>query len=62
LTGQAWLAFLDRTGHAVRFAEGAGHWLLAGTYDPSVRLPAGQYRALERETEQWIRTHRPGDG
>jgi len=52
LTGEAWLAFLDRHGGGGRFASGPGRQLVEAPYRPAADLPVGQLADL---VEDWIR-------
>lgn len=54
LSGSEWLAFLDRTGGAGRFRQGAGAVLADGPYAPSVDCDADALLALARE---WIKAN-----
>lgn len=53
LTGEAWLAFLDRTGGSGRFAQGAGRYLAEGPYAPDGQ-PMDAEGLLE-VARDWIR-------
>jgi hypothetical protein len=53
LTGEAWLAFLDRTlGDAKAFQSGAGRVLLSGPYAGSAEVDTASLLAL---CERWIK-------
>jgi hypothetical protein len=56
LTGQAWLAFLDRTGDETEFSRGAGRWLACAPY---ARTEPGdcQRSAPIELVRRWIRGH-----
>ena len=61
LSGAAWLAFLDRTGHTEAFTEGPARALLALAFgaagDTEVLAP------IVEDARRWIRTHRrSGEG
>ncbi len=56
LTGEAWLAFLDRTGGGDRFSRGPGRVLAIAPYSRATDLEAGPLLALVRD---WIRHGRP---
>ncbi|MCT8974298.1 DUF4381 domain-containing protein [Microbaculum marinisediminis] len=55
LTGEAWLAFLDRTGGDGRFSEGPGKAILSAPYRPAPGVPANGLSTL---AGHWIRRHR----
>lgn len=55
LTGEAWLAFLDKTGETTEFSAGAGRVLLSAPYQAS---PDGEIRALILLSREWIATHK----
>lgn len=55
LTGDAWLAFLDRSGGEGRFAEGAGQVLAEGAYAPETRgIDEPALLAIARD---WLRSN-----
>ncbi|KAA6184028.1 DUF4381 domain-containing protein [Thiohalocapsa marina] len=54
LTGEAWLAFLDRTGGNGRFSAGPGRALALGPYAPAAQCDAQALLALARD---WIRSN-----
>ncbi|WP_269581197.1 DUF4381 domain-containing protein [Roseibium sp. Sym1] len=56
LTGQSWLAFLNRTGRGVLFEGAPGRLLLKAPYRAAQRVPE-----LEKLAERWIRSHRRED-
>ena len=57
LTGDAWLAFLDRTGGGVDFTNGPGRKLASVSYAPA---PEDSATVTELRTlaARWVRTHR----
>ena len=57
LTGEAWLAFLDRTGGEGRFSDGAGRVLAHGAYAPQTREGEQQdnEQALLSFARDWLR-------
>lgn len=52
LTGEGWLAFLDRTGGGGRFAGGPGKVLAEGPYAPDTTLETEALLGLARD---WVR-------
>ena len=56
LSGDAWLAFLDRTGQTTTFSQGPGQALADLAYEPNPPRPAPELVAAVRH---WIRHHRP---
>lgn len=59
LTGEAWLAFLDRHGGGGRFLAGPGRQLLEAPYRPARDAAAGESPdALAELVEDWIRDNR----
>ncbi len=60
LTGPAWLAFLDRTGHTTGFASGPGQWLDRAAFEPAAAtsLDEAQTRALISLVRHWLAHHR----
>jgi Ca-activated chloride channel family protein len=56
LTGEAWLAFLDRSLDGTEFSAGPGRLLASAPYSP---LPPGerQLAGLVALTRRWIRRH-----
>lgn len=58
LTGEAWLAFLDRTLPGEQFSHGAGRILVDGPYRPEVQLDGEALLAL---CHKWIE-HLPVQG
>ncbi len=52
LVGDAWLAFLDRTGGGDRFRSGAGRVLAEAPYAPARPLDLGPLLALARD---WVK-------
>jgi hypothetical protein len=59
LSGTAWLAFLDRTGHTNAFTHGQGQLLPVLSYDPHAasRLAAQEVDELFSVVSRWIRRH-----
>jgi hypothetical protein len=59
LSGAAWLAFLDRTGHTDAFTRGRGQLLPVLSYDPHAtsRLQAREVEELCSVVRRWIRHH-----
>jgi hypothetical protein len=59
LSGAAWLAFLDRTGHTNAFAHGQGQLLPVLSYDPHAisRLDAQSVDELFSVVSHWIQNH-----
>lgn len=55
LTGQPWLAFLDRTGETTVFTTGAGRVLESLIYQP---IPQEDLSEMRRAIRHWIRNHR----
>ena len=55
LTGEQWLAFLDRSGGAGAFAGETGRALLRAAYQPSARCDAAALHGICRD---WLRRHR----
>lgn len=55
ITGEAWLAFLDRNGGDGRFAGGPGRYLLDAPYRKDVDAPVEQVAEL---VAQWIGRNR----
>lgn len=62
LSGQAWLAWLDRTGGTKGFSQGDGRVLGQLVYDPAAwtRLSANEIEAAVGAGKAWIRGHRAG--
>src|SRR5262249_31068026 len=60
LSGDTWLAFLDRTGSTARFTRGPGAVLAEVSSRPGLAaaLDAGQVTALVATARDWIRQHR----
>ena len=56
LTGEAWVAFLDRTLNSNDFSMGSGQALIASHYEPDVNCDPG---ALHQLGTQWIKHHKP---
>ena len=54
LSGEAWLAFLDKHTGEDTFARGAGSALATGPYRPDVSIDAA---ALQQACKQWISAH-----
>lgn len=63
LTGQAWLAFLDRTngGQRGKFINGPGHWLETAAFDPerAAMLDETGAHELAALARNWIMHHQP---
>jgi hypothetical protein len=59
LSGTAWLAFLDHTGHTSAFTHGQGQLLPVLSYDPHAasRLDARHVEELFRIVADWIQHH-----
>jgi hypothetical protein len=59
LSGEAWLRFLDRSGHTDAFTRGSGRVLSELAYDPKLaaRLNAVAVEDLFRTVRRWIRRH-----
>ena len=55
LTGESWVAFLDRTSRSQEFAMGKGQTLIDGNY---AREPAADVAALHTLGSHWIQHHR----
>jgi hypothetical protein len=60
LTGDGWLAFLDRTGATTAFAGGPGRALADGPYAPARSLDDRQRDDLFAAARAWVRHHRRG--
>ena len=60
LTGDAWLAELDRSYSGTGFTSGAGRVLPELAYDPGVRtrVPSDEIGALLSVVRDWIRKHK----
>ncbi len=56
LTGDQWLAFLDRTGNTDQFSTGPGRALGTMLYRPELEADT---EAVCRLARRWIRRHRP---
>ena len=61
LTGEGWLAFLDRTGATKDFSQGAGRVLGGGQYGVDA-LSEFESAALLSAAVSWIRNHRTDGG
>jgi hypothetical protein len=62
LTGEKWLAFLDKTMRGTEFTQGVGRLLPELAYAPARRgaqLPDESINNLLRLVHRWIRTHTP---
>jgi Domain of unknown function (DUF4381) len=59
LSGDAWLAFLDRTGSNPRFSNGAGRLVAEVPYDPAAcgRLDSRAVDELFQKVQIWVRGH-----
>ena len=60
LTGDAWLAFLDKTDGSVRFTKGPGRLLAQIAYLPEPELekiPSNEIGPLVELVRDWIRNH-----
>ena len=59
LSGAAWLAFLDRTGHTNAFTYGRGQFLPVLSYDPHTasRLDTQEVEELCSVVSSWIQDH-----
>jgi hypothetical protein len=57
LTGDAWLAFLDRTGNTKAFTRGPGRRLVDLAYTPQVAIPQSERAELVATVRQWIERH-----
>ena len=55
LCGEAWLAFLDRSGRTTAFTGGAGRALVLAPYDP---VASCDQDALHAACRDWLRRHR----
>lgn len=55
LTGQSWLAFLDRSGRMDAFSHGPGLVFAEAAYDPTRER---DNHALHRVCRDWLRRHR----
>ena len=55
LAGDAWLAFLDKTGRTTNFSKGSGQVLGSDKYRPSVVTDIEQVQLIAKK---WIREHR----
>ena len=54
LTGEAWVAFLDRTGSTQEFGMGPGQILIDGNYSQGVLFQADKLHIIG---DRWIRNH-----
>lgn len=61
LTGEAWLAFLDRSAGLQGFASGPGRLLEPALYQPAAPLDEAEARRLAALARRWIAGHRPED-
>lgn len=57
LTGEAWVAFLDRSTGTRNFSIGDAEALVDGNYNPDLTIPV---EAVHKIAEEWIRKHHPG--
>ncbi len=55
LSGEEWVAFLDRTGHTDEFSLGRGQVLMYGAYEPETEFEVQELHELGMK---WIREHR----
>ncbi len=55
LTGESWVAFLDRTSRSQEFSMGKGQLLIQGNYEPE---PQVDIAALHELGRHWIKRHR----
>lgn len=55
LSGQKWLAFLDRTGNTNQFSQGAAKVLGTGLYRPDLDADFDQVRLI---IQKWIKEHK----
>lgn len=58
LTGEAWLAFLDRRWGRDEFSAGIGRVLIYGPYAPANRVSAEDVGALNALCLDWVRAQR----
>jgi hypothetical protein len=61
LTGEEWMAFLDRTGSTDVFTRGEGCWLASLAYEPKLAgsLSEAEQKGLRMAARNWIIRHRP---
>jgi len=57
LTGDSWLAFLDRTGNTKAFTQGPGRRLVDLAYTPDAEMPESERTELVAAVGQWIERH-----
>ena len=59
LTGEAWVAFLDKSSNGSEFSMGAGQALVDGNYVDAARTGIGSadIESLHQLGQQWIRKH-----
>lgn len=59
LSGEQWLAFLDRTGKTDQFTHGPGQYLRDAPYRPASQqsIDSNSLQQLHRLAEHWIKTH-----
>jgi hypothetical protein len=62
LTGDSWLAFLDRTGNTKAFTEGPGRRLVDLAYVPETTISQRERTELIDTVRQWIEHHSPEAG
>ncbi len=58
LTGEAWVAFLDRSSGGSDFSMGAGEILIDGGYKPAVAIDPGLL-GLHQAALRWLNRHHP---
>lgn len=60
LTGEAWVAFLDKSSNSSEFTMGAGQALIDGNYvaTHNVEIESADIDQLHQLGRQWIRKHR----
>jgi hypothetical protein len=63
LTGEEWLAFLDRTGRTEAFTAGPGRWLARLAYEPRLiaSLSPAELNELRAAARDWILRHQPDE-
>lgn len=58
LTGEDWLAFLDRAFKEPRFSVGAGRHLIAAPYKPQLELTSADTQSLLALCRDWLKCQR----